>query len=264
MSAKLLRQRPPPRAVAHRRCAPTHRAALSPETAARLDALLATADAPGAPPAAVDAAEADAVALLRKAVEAGDVRGFGRAARVPRRQYTLADLRLNKIDPPAVLSPTDATLNGVRDKLTLFAGAGAVAWGAGTRPSAGAALAAVVAALFAATADAVAGGAASALLLDTAARWLSPTYAARVAGHEAGHFLIGERKKGKGRRRPLCFARRNLIHPVLPFQPTWPASRPKGTIFPLWARTQPRGSSTCKPAPASATPSFAPPSRPAR
>ena len=138
MSAKLLRPRPPPRAVAHRRCAPTHRAALSPETAARLDALLATADAPGAPPAAVDAAEADAVALLRKAVEAGDVRGFGRAARVPRRQYTLADLRLNKIDPPAVLSPTDATLNGVRDKLTLFAGAGAVAWGAGTRPSAGA------------------------------------------------------------------------------------------------------------------------------
>ena len=38
-------------------------------------------------------------------------------AQVPKRIYTLEEMRLNKIEPTALLSPTDDTLNGVRTVL---------------------------------------------------------------------------------------------------------------------------------------------------
>ena len=39
------------------------------------------------------------------------------AAQVPKRIYTLEEMRLNKVEPTALLSPTDDTLNGVRTVL---------------------------------------------------------------------------------------------------------------------------------------------------
>ena len=38
-------------------------------------------------------------------------------AQVPKRIYTLEEMRLNKVEPTALLSPTDDTLNGVRTVL---------------------------------------------------------------------------------------------------------------------------------------------------
>lgn len=36
---------------------------------------------------------------------------------IPKRIYTLEEMRLNKVEPTALLSPTDDTLNGVRTVL---------------------------------------------------------------------------------------------------------------------------------------------------
>lgn len=47
----------------------------------------------------------------------GVLRGFGAAQLVPKRAYTLEELRLNKIEPTAFLSPVDTTLSGVRTTL---------------------------------------------------------------------------------------------------------------------------------------------------
>ena len=119
------------------------------------------------------------------------LRGFGRAATPPRRPYSLADLRLARVEPSMVLSPEDATLNSVRDRAALAAAAGAVAAAAALRPSAAQGVAAAASLFFVATLDAVAaGGGFGFLLLDSAARVLSSTYARRVAAHEAGHFLV--------------------------------------------------------------------------
>lgn len=45
------------------------------------------------------------------------IRGFGGAQQVPKRAYTLEELRLNKIEPQQYLSPVDETLNSVRTGL---------------------------------------------------------------------------------------------------------------------------------------------------
>lgn len=59
--------------------------------------------------------ERSAVAVARALVGIeGGLRAFGTAQQVPQRQYTLQDLRLNKIEPVRFLSPTDSTLNKVR------------------------------------------------------------------------------------------------------------------------------------------------------
>jgi len=171
---------------------------------ARLGALLARADDPEAGEPEVDAAEEAASALaLELSSRRGDddeeaeqrktplLRGFGRAAPPPRRPYSLADLRLARVEPSRVLSPVDATLDSVRDKAQLAAAAGAVAAAAALRPTVSQGVAAAALLFFLATLDAVAaGGGVGFLVLDSAARAFSPTYARRVAAHEAGHFLV--------------------------------------------------------------------------
>ena len=59
---------------------------------------------------------------------------FGRATHVPRCQYTLADLRLARIEPIALLAPTDATIAGVHKQATLAAAAGGAAGIAALHP----------------------------------------------------------------------------------------------------------------------------------
>jgi hypothetical protein len=201
--------------------------ATRPAAIAALAALLAVADDATRPQAEADAAEAQAIALARRlagldprtgrapggreedaastssssAGEGDDppappgpvlLRGFGRARQVPKRAYTLADLRLNKVEPDALLSPTDATLDGVRSKLRNGALAAATLALVAARPTSPTPLIAASTILAGAwVADAVGtGGAVASLALDAAGRALAPVYARRVAAHEAGHFLI--------------------------------------------------------------------------
>jgi hypothetical protein len=71
----------------------------------------------------------------------------------PKQIYTLADLRLNSIEPAALLSPTDTTLEGVRTKATVAAVAGLTAATVGMHLSAMVVLRNVVAVLAAKTVD---------------------------------------------------------------------------------------------------------------
>jgi hypothetical protein len=162
---------------------------------------VAAETAPPSPPAAGDLAqlgallasgrEGEAVALAAALREAGALRAFGRAAGVPKRAYTMEELRLNKIETKDFLAPEDATLNGVRTAAQAAFAAGALAAGAALHATPSSALPWAVGALALLTADQVGnGGGVEALLVDAAGRVLSPTYARRVALHEAGHFLV--------------------------------------------------------------------------
>ena len=64
-----------------------------------------------------EAGEAAALQLVAGLREQGVLRAFGGARQVPKRQYTLEDLRLNRIEPARFLSPTDNTLTTVRTVL---------------------------------------------------------------------------------------------------------------------------------------------------
>lgn len=135
--------------------------------------------------------EVAALRLVTSLCESGELRAFGAGSGVPKRLYTLEELRLNKINPSEFLSPADTTLNQVRSILqssfvvgliaAYFTHAiditGLVQWSI------------MVGAIL--TVDQVANaGGVEALLVDTAGRMLSPTYARRVALHESGHFLV--------------------------------------------------------------------------
>lgn len=61
--------------------------------------------------------ENSAVALLRSAIEEGVVVGFEGAQQVPKRDYTLAELKLNRIDASKLLSPVDNTVSTTRTAL---------------------------------------------------------------------------------------------------------------------------------------------------
>lgn len=136
-------------------------------------------------------AEDDAVAMAISLRDRGILRAFGTASQIPKRVYTLEELRLNKIETQNFLAPGDTTLNGVRNMLqaAFVAGLGAayathaadfvqlVQW------------VIIVAGIL--TADQVANaGGLEALAVDSAGRILNSSYARRVALHEAGHFLI--------------------------------------------------------------------------
>mmetsp|Transcript_28374 Transcript_28374/g.80097 ORF Transcript_28374/g.80097 Transcript_28374/m.80097 type:complete len:353 (+) Transcript_28374:176-1234(+) len=135
--------------------------------------------------------EAAAVELVQRMKDAGVTIGFGGARQVPKRVYTLAELRLNNIQTEQLLSPVDKTLNKISDRLTIAAVAGVGTLGYFQHWDSSQLLSVVILYLFGATFDQVAaGGGISALVLDTLGRALSPTYKRRVAAHEAGHFLI--------------------------------------------------------------------------
>lgn len=135
--------------------------------------------------------EAKAVAKVGALVDAGQLKAFGRGRQVPKRIYTIEELRLNKIEPEKLLSPKDDSLNRVR---TLAQGAAllglsAVAWASNFDFSR--VIGALATTTFIFGVDQVANnGGGEALLLDSLGRVLSPGYARRVALHEAGHFLV--------------------------------------------------------------------------
>jgi hypothetical protein len=135
--------------------------------------------------------EDTAVTLAASLRDSGILKAFGGGSQVPKRSYTLEELRLNKIEPRNFLSPEDSTLNGIRNILQgsfvvgLTAGyftntlnfSGLVQWG--------------IIVAFLLTVDQIANaGGIEALIVDAAGRIINPTYGRRVALHEAGHFLI--------------------------------------------------------------------------
>ena len=133
----------------------------------------------------------DQLAAVALAKASPSLRAFGNGRRVPKRSYTLEELRLNKIDTREFLAPEDSTLDDVRNKLQIAAlvGAGA-AYATHAMPTT-TLVGNMIALAFFLTADQIANaGGVEALLVDCAARVLSPTYAKRVALHEAGHFLV--------------------------------------------------------------------------
>ena len=71
--------------------------------------LLCLQAAEGAP------AEAQATGLAAALVQEGALRAYGKAQQVPKRPYSLEELRLNRIQPEQFLAPSDNTLGGVRN-----------------------------------------------------------------------------------------------------------------------------------------------------
>eukprot|EP00271_Cylindrocystis_brebissonii_P001445 TRINITY_DN11707_c0_g1_i2.p1 TRINITY_DN11707_c0_g1~~TRINITY_DN11707_c0_g1_i2.p1 ORF type:complete len:386 (+),score=50.33 TRINITY_DN11707_c0_g1_i2:406-1563(+) len=139
-----------------------------------------------------EGAEEEALSLIRSILgQTGGLRGFGAARLLPRRNYSLDELRLNKIDTKLFLAPRDATLGGIQRGIQLAAVLGMLALAWAWEFDGQLLLGVVVAFLFIGTADQVAnGGGGEALILDTLGNVLSSRYRARVARHEAGHFLI--------------------------------------------------------------------------
>ncbi|KAL6766464.1 hypothetical protein ACKKBG_A36110 [Auxenochlorella protothecoides x Auxenochlorella symbiontica] len=133
----------------------------------------------------------EAVAAAQELKESGVLCLFGEGRQVPKRPYTLEEVRLNRIDPAALLSPVDATMNGVRTGLQAAAASGLLAllYGGAVDVS-GAAVLVLLGATLAVADQVGTGGGVEALLLDSAARKVSGSYASRVATHEAGHFLV--------------------------------------------------------------------------
>lgn len=58
--------------------------------------------------------ESTAVELLKSAVEEGSIAGFEGAQQVPKRDYTLAELKLNNVDTAKLLTPVDNTITTTR------------------------------------------------------------------------------------------------------------------------------------------------------
>lgn len=59
------------------------------------------------------------VQAMRSLAEEGKARGFGQARAVPKRLYTLEDLRLNKIDATKLLSPSEESIGKVEAQLQI-------------------------------------------------------------------------------------------------------------------------------------------------
>lgn len=135
--------------------------------------------------------ETRAIALVKDLCESRQLTAFGNARQVPKRSYSLEELRLNKIDTRYFLAPEDTTLDDVRTKMQLAAASGAVAAYATHTVDTFYLVQSIIVFAFMLTVDQVANaGGIEALLIDTVARVISPTYQKRVALHEAGHFLI--------------------------------------------------------------------------
>ncbi|PQQ11183.1 uncharacterized protein Pyn_13954 [Prunus yedoensis var. nudiflora] len=121
----------------------------------------------------------------------GGLRCFGAARQLPRRLYSLDELKLNGIEASSLLSPVDTTLGSIERNLQLAAVLGGVsAWNV-FGFSAQQIFYISLGLLFLWTLDAVSfNGGVSSLVIDTIGHTFSQKYHNRVIQHEAGHFLI--------------------------------------------------------------------------
>eukprot|EP00803_Ostreobium_quekettii_P000684 evm.model.scf_314EXC.9 EVM.evm.TU.scf_314EXC.9 scf_314EXC:40392-45191(-) len=135
--------------------------------------------------------EARAVKLMSSLQSKGLCRGFKGAQQVPKRDYSLAELRLNKIEAEKLLAPVDNTVNGVRNTVQGILLGGILALALLFRLDINELLGIVVFVLLLLGTDQVLyGGGLEALIVDILTRRFIPSYGERVAWHESGHFLI--------------------------------------------------------------------------
>jgi hypothetical protein len=122
-----------------------------------------------------------ALSVVHDMQSAGALPSFGAARRIPKRAYTLSDMRLNKIDASKLLSPTEETLSKVEAQLQA-AFAGLVVFAAFYDGfDLGRAGVLVFCTLFLLSADQIGfNGGLRALVTDTAGRVLAPHYRCAV------------------------------------------------------------------------------------
>lgn len=60
------------------------------------------------------------VQVMRSLAEAGAARGFGQARAIPKRLYSLEELRLNRIDTSKLLSPSEESVGKVEAQLQIL------------------------------------------------------------------------------------------------------------------------------------------------
>ena len=126
-------------------------------------------------------AEETAVTLATSLRDTGTLKAFGTTQQVPKRKYTLEELRLNKIEPKNFLSPNDTSLNSIRTILQASYFAGLTAAYLTHLSSMVDTIQYVIITAFLLTADQIANsGGLEALIVDTAGRFINPTYARRV------------------------------------------------------------------------------------
>eukprot|EP01025_Chloroclados_australasicus_P027716 TRINITY_DN27439_c0_g1_i7.p2 TRINITY_DN27439_c0_g1~~TRINITY_DN27439_c0_g1_i7.p2 ORF type:complete len:165 (-),score=9.03 TRINITY_DN27439_c0_g1_i7:144-638(-) len=70
--------------------------------------------------------EESALKLMEKMVEEKIVRGFGQGRQIPKRTYTLEELKLNSIQPEKLLAPKDDTIIMIRNIARIAFAAGVV------------------------------------------------------------------------------------------------------------------------------------------
>lgn len=136
-------------------------------------------------------AESQAVDIVECLKDSGALRGFGGARLVPRRDYALAELKLNGIEAEKLLAPTESTISGLRDLISraLLVVFGGVVFA--THPTGSQITSALVAGVGVLAVDQIGfGGGIEALVLDTLAQATSASYKDRLQLHEAAHFLV--------------------------------------------------------------------------
>ena len=140
---------------------------------------------------AASTAEDQAVDIVACLKQAGDLRGYGGARLVPRRDYALAELKLNGIEAEKLLSPTESTISGLRDLITRAMVVLVGGWVFAAHPSGSQVTGLLVTGGGALAIDQVAfAGGLEALVLDTLAQATSTSYRSRLQLHEAAHFLV--------------------------------------------------------------------------
>ena len=134
-------------------------------------------------------AEREAVEVMRCLRRRGDAKR-ARQTSASKRDYSLAELRLNDIEAEKLLAPTESTIKGIRDTFTR---ALVVTYAAGIallHPTLAQGARSRRCGVFCSAYDQIAfGGGVSALALDTVAQATSNEYVTRLRRHEAAHFL---------------------------------------------------------------------------
>mmetsp|Transcript_8407 Transcript_8407/g.14414 ORF Transcript_8407/g.14414 Transcript_8407/m.14414 type:complete len:345 (+) Transcript_8407:113-1147(+) len=133
----------------------------------------------------------EAMDLAKNLKIQGVLRAYGSGRQVPKRSYTVEELRLNKIQTTSLLSPEDKSLKRVRSGMQAAFLSGLAALALTSSSPGEHVVAAVAATCFVLVIDQIVNsGGGESLVVDTLGRLLLPgTYKRRVALHEAGHFL---------------------------------------------------------------------------
>lgn len=138
-----------------------------------------------------DAGEKEAVQYAEELKSKGYLSAYGQGRQVPKRIYSLEELRLNKIDATQFLSPDDDRIARIRTacQAGILALLIAASYILHLDVEQAIILTLIVAVLY--VSDQIAnGGGYEGIALDSIARAVDSNYGSRVAAHEAAHFFV--------------------------------------------------------------------------